>query len=90
MGADSEMKCGQWMVVVKHDEDHSLVGRLVVVVAPKWWHPESEDVDVQLDDSSTTFIHEDGLRPVGLSKEVRKEMIALYDVSYLYKKAQEK
>ena len=84
------MKCGQWMVVVKHDEDTSLVGRLVVVVAPRWWHPKSKDVDVQLNNSSTTFIHEDGLRPVGLSKEVRKEMIALYDVSYLYKKAQKK
>ena len=80
------MKCGQWMVVVKHAEDPSLVGRLVVVVAPRWWHPESKDVDVQINDSSTTFIHEDGLRPVRLSKEVRKEMIDLYDVSYLYKR----
>ncbi len=84
------MKYGQWMVVVKHAEDPSLVGRLVVVVAPRWWHPESKDVDVQINDSSTTFIHEDGLRPVRLSKEVRKEMIDLYDVSYLYKKAQKK
>jgi len=84
------MKYGQWMVVVKHDEDPSLVGRLVVVVAPRWWNPDSKKVDVQLDDSSTTFIHENGLRPASLSKEVRKEMIALYDVSYLYKKAQEK
>jgi hypothetical protein len=80
------MKCGQWMVVVKHDEDPSLVGRLVVVVAPRWWRPEDTDIDVQLDAESTTFIHEDGLRPAGLSKEVRKEMIALYDVSYLYKR----
>jgi hypothetical protein len=82
------MKCGQWMVVVKHDQDHSLVGRLVVVISPRWWKldPEDKDVDVQLDDNSTTFIHEDGLRPAGLSKEVRKEMIALYNVSYLYKR----
>ncbi|MEY4263459.1 MAG: hypothetical protein RL373_27 [Pseudomonadota bacterium] len=84
------MKYGQWMVVVKHDEDPSLVGRLVVVVAPRWWNSNSKNVDVQLDDSSTTFIHENGLRPASLSKEVRKEMIVLYDVSYLYKKAQEK
>jgi len=90
VGEDSEMKYGQWMVVIKHDEDPSLVGRLVVVVAPRWWHPEDKDVDVQIDDSSTTFIHENGLKPVRLSKEVRKEMINLYDVSYLYKKAQEK
>ena len=84
------MKYGQWMVVVKHDVDPSLVGRLVVVVAPRWWHPNSKDVDVQVDGSGTTFIHEDGLRPAALSKEGRKEMIALYDVSYLYKKAQNK
>jgi hypothetical protein len=78
------------MVVVKHDEDPSLVGRLVVVVAPRWWHPDSKDVDVQVDGNGTTFIHEDGLRPAALSKQVRKEMIALDDVSYLYKKAQER
>jgi hypothetical protein len=59
---------------------------MVVVVAPRWWNPDSKDVDVQVNDSSTTFIHEDGLRPVRLSKEVRKEMINLYDVSYLYEK----
>ena len=90
MGADSEMKCGQWMVVVKHDEDPSLVGRLVVIVAPRWWRKGDKNIDVQLDANSTTFIHEDGLRPVKLSKEARKEMITLYDVSYLYKKAQKK
>jgi hypothetical protein len=84
------MRYGQWMVVVKHDEDPSLVGRMVVIVAPRWWNIDSKDVDVQLDAISTTFIHEDGLRPVKISKEIRKEMIALYDVSYLYKKAQEK
>ena len=73
------MKYGQWMVVVKHDEDPSLVGNLVVVCAPRWWRPESKEVDVQIDANSTTFIHEDGLRPVKLSKEVRKEMVSLYD-----------
>ena len=84
------MKYGQWMVVVKHAEDPSLVGKLVVIVAPRWWSPESKLVDVQVNYSGTTFIHEDGLRPVRLSKEVRKEMIDLYDAGYLYKKAQKK
>jgi len=81
------MKYGQWMVVVKHDEDPSLLGRMVVVVAPRWWDPESKLVDVQVNDSGTTFIHEDGLRPVRLAKEIRKEMIDLYDVGYLYEKS---
>ena len=76
------MKFGQWMVVIKHDEDPSLVGKLVIVCSPVWWRPkDSKDVDVQIDDCSTTFIHEDGLRPITMSKEVRKEMNALYDFS---------
>ena len=74
------MKVGQWMVVIKHDEDPSLVGKLVVVVAPKWWSPESKEVDVQIDSESTTFIHEDGLRPITMSKEVRKTLRELYDL----------
>jgi hypothetical protein len=74
------MKVGQWMVVIKHDEDPSLVGKLVIVVAPRWWSPESKEVDVQIDAKSTTFIHEDGLRPITMSKEVRKTLRELYDL----------
>lgn len=76
------MKFGQWMVVIKHDEDPSLVGKLVIVCSPLWWRDKgNKDVDVQVNDTGTTFIHEDGLRPITMSKEVRKEMNDLYNFS---------
>jgi len=83
------MKAGQWVVVVKHDEDPSLIGRLVVIVNPKWWLPDEDYRDCQIDANSTTFIKEEDLRPVTLSKQTREEMIKIYDAYYIYKKYEE-
>jgi hypothetical protein len=76
------MKVGQWFVVVKHDKDPSLIGRVVVVASPLYWRDYNEKmVDVQIDDKSCTFIHEDGLRPLTMTKEVRKELRILFDLA---------
>lgn len=76
------MKVGQWFVVVKHDEDPSLVGKVVVVSSPLFWRNHDDKmVDVQVDNQSCTFIHQDGLLPLQMTKEVRKKLRILFDLN---------
>lgn len=81
MVKEPSMKVGQWFVVIKHDKDPSLVGKIVVVSSPLFWRDyDDKMVDVQIDSQSCTFIHQDGLRPLTMTKEVRKELRILFDL----------
>jgi hypothetical protein len=73
------MKRGQWVIILNH-EDSNLIGKLGVICSPLWWRDKgSKDVDVQVNDTSTTFVNEDDLSPVSFSKETRQRLVKLYD-----------